>query len=194
MNDKIIRQHLLHKLNFEFPNSTKERNLIVNEMAICRGISVADVAVVNGSLHCYEIKSSEDNLNRLNFQLKTYSNCFDYISVVTTKKHLDKVRILCPRSVGIYEAKEVSSTVEFIQRRKAKKNNKVDSVSLLQLLWKEELIELVRTVNLKIAVKSKSKSYLWDVLATKINKPLLQEYVRSTLKARVGWKADLQLE
>ena len=64
------------------------QTLIVEELGIRQGAARVDVAVVNGSLHGYEIKSARDTLERLPKQSELYSSVFDTITLVTAENHL----------------------------------------------------------------------------------------------------------
>ena len=191
MNDPIIRRYLLEELKKKYISSDNDINRIVNEMAVCRGLARVDVAVINGSLHGYEIKSSEDTLVRLDNQLNTYFKCFDYISVVTTEKHLTGVFAHCPENVGISEVISIGNKVKIIQKRKAKRNRNIDAISVLELLWKNELLELANLNNLTKKINSKSKEFICSYIADNLNISKIQYSVRCLLKTREGWKSDL---
>lgn len=75
--------------------------VIINELDVCAGVSRADIAVVNGKIHGYEIKSKQDNLERLPGQVENYNRVFDTMTIVTYKGHLDKVRNIVPKWWGI---------------------------------------------------------------------------------------------
>lgn len=191
MNDQSIRFQLLKDLNKQYTNNSKEKNLIVNEMAVCRGAARVDVAVVNGVLHGFEIKSSEDTLIRLENQLKVYRKCFDYISVVAAGKHLTKLSALCPKSVGISEALMNNGEVKIVQHRKPTINKEVDAISVLELIWKEEAIWLANKVGLKIKLASKTKKYIYEAIARSADLLTIQKHVRTILKQRKDWKVAL---
>lgn len=191
MNDQAIRFRLLEDLNIKYPNDSKEKNLIVNEMAVCRGAARVDVAVVNGVLHGYEIKSSEDTLVRLKNQLNVYEKCFDYISVVTTEKHLSKLSSVCPISVGISEAFMDNGVVKIVQLRKPTINKKVEAISVLELTWKDEAIWLANEIGLKIKLANRTKKYIYETIAERVNLAIIQKYVRTILKQRKDWKVAL---
>lgn len=191
MNDPTIRFHLLKDLSKKYPTTNSAKNRIVNEMSVCRGRARVDVAVINGSLHGYEIKSPEDTLVRLDNQLKIYFKCFDYISVVTTEKYIEKIYAQSPRSVGVSEIVTIGGSVRIIERRIALKNKKVDPVSILELLWKDELLKLIKMAGLNLRVNSKSKDFICNTIVEMANISDVQYYVRYLLKERKGWRSDL---
>lgn len=61
----------------------------------------ADVLVLGQHTHAYEIKSDRDSLVRLAGQLEASVKTFDYVTVVTTPRHLDGVRRISQRNVGL---------------------------------------------------------------------------------------------
>lgn len=65
------------------------------------GCSKADLAVFNGASTVYEIKSEIDTTERLSSQINDYQSFFEFIYVVTSEKHLSKVRKIVPDSTGI---------------------------------------------------------------------------------------------
>lgn len=85
-NDFMIRSTLQKKLTDEY--CTDGDTIIVNELGICQGSARVDMAVVNGSLNGYEIKSDMDTLQRLPIQKEYYSQVFDNMVIVIGEKHL----------------------------------------------------------------------------------------------------------
>lgn len=61
----------------------------------------ADFLVVDKRSHAYEIKSDFDSLGRLPEQISDYVCTFDFVSVVTTDRHLRSVRSIVPSKVGL---------------------------------------------------------------------------------------------
>ena len=47
---------------------------IVEELGLCQGVARVDLAVVNGTIHGYEIKSERDTLTRLSGQAEIYNH------------------------------------------------------------------------------------------------------------------------
>jgi hypothetical protein len=63
-----------------------ENTLVVDELGILNGKSRADIAVINGYLVGFEIKSDEDSLTRLNDQVEAYNAVFDRSTLIVGPK------------------------------------------------------------------------------------------------------------
>ena len=77
---------------------------IIPEMAVCDGLSRVDIAVANGKLCGYEIKSDADTLERLDSQQKYYNQTFDKVYIVVGKKYENIISDYIPDWWGIYIA------------------------------------------------------------------------------------------
>src|SRR5258708_36353109 len=95
--DRDIRTHLLAHLRTLHPTDTA----IIEELGLCHGDARAGIAVVNGVLHGFEIKSERDSLERLAHQVDAYGRAFGYATLVTCEKHLAEARARVPRWWGI---------------------------------------------------------------------------------------------
>lgn len=51
--------------------------------------------------HAYEIKTGRDSLDRLPHQIEAYSRTYRWVTVVTTREHVDEVSAVVPEHVGI---------------------------------------------------------------------------------------------
>ena len=67
----------------------KQNYIAVPELSLFS--AVADMVVVNGDIHIYEIKSKVDSLSRLKAQLLRYKNCADKVTVVADEKFVPKL-------------------------------------------------------------------------------------------------------
>src|SRR5262245_6458552 len=74
---------------------------IVEEMGVWSGSVRIDVAVINGELHGYELKSERDTLERLPAQAGLYSQVFDRVTLVTADRHLKIAKKTIPRWWGV---------------------------------------------------------------------------------------------
>lgn len=188
MNDLEIRNNLKTgplKKYFEDSDS-----LVLDEFNISLGLVRADIAIVNGVLHGIEIKSEKDTLKRLDNQLKEYERFFEYITIVTCEKFQEKIIDTIPINYGVIIVKSKKDRVIFEKLRKAKKNYNVDKLCLVQALWKEELIEIIETLDYKKGFKSKSKSFLYQIICDNFTTKQLLDIVKQKIKSRLNWRVD----
>jgi hypothetical protein len=166
-----------------------DSSIIVEELDIpCAGARI-DVAVVNGSLHGFEIKSERDTLNRLSYQIEAYTKVFDFVSVIVGIKHLSKVEALLPNWVGIYQCddKAVSNPISVV--REPKRNENTEGFHLAKLLWKDELLSIFDEYGIKQS-KSLRAWTLCEILSYTFEKQELSNVVRAKLKERKNWKLN----
>ncbi len=105
------------------------------------GAARVDVAVVNGSLHGYELKSDSDSLGRLARQAHVYSSVLDRVTLVAGRRHLEEAMGLVPYWWGVQVAEmKPRGSVLFSSVRRARKNPSQDPVSVAKLLWREEAL------------------------------------------------------
>ena len=72
MNDHQLRRALKSKVLARYAKDPDTR--VVEELGLRHGLARVDVAVVNGIIHGYELKSDKDNLKRLPHQIQVYSS------------------------------------------------------------------------------------------------------------------------
>ncbi len=168
---------------------------IFDELALCQGSARVDIAVVNGELHGFEIKSAHDTLDRLPHQAEVYSRVFDRVTLVVSSQHCEKARTVIPEWWGISEALETDDGITINENRPSQRNPAVDPCSVVQLLWREEALAALRTRGLSKGVESKPRKAVWAKLVEELSVEEIGEIVRSQLKARYGWrlKSDVQL-
>src|ERR1700730_15998927 len=70
--------------------------LVVEELGLRHGAGRVDIAVINGELHGYELKSDQDTLKRLPQQIAIYGSVLDRVSLVVTSEHLLQAEKLVP--------------------------------------------------------------------------------------------------
>src|SRR5690554_5074540 len=80
---------------------TGTNTVIVDELPICWGDSRIDIAVINRSLHGYEIKSDRDTLDRLPRQIELNNKIFDYITLICSCRLVANARKRIPEWWGI---------------------------------------------------------------------------------------------
>jgi len=180
LNDQDLRRVLLEELYLQYKDDKNTR--IINELGIDHGASRVDVAVVNGIIHGYEIKSDVDNLYRLPRQISYYNKLFQRMTIVTTKKYYLKVREMVPPWWGILIISNDGSRL--ICKRKGRYRNQQDKKILLKLLWKRDLEGLVDYANLPKSLKKKRKHYLLNYFEEYLDIKEVQNFVYTILKNR----------
>jgi hypothetical protein len=188
MRDRDIRL-ALHGL-LEAAHGTDQETLVLDELGLCQGAVRADVAVVNGSLSGFEIKSDLDTLDRLPRQVELYSRVFDYVTLVVGRRHARGIQKRIPACWGIVVVSETADGLEFKTRRAAKRNAKVDPYAVARLLWRKEALELLALHDLDKGVRSKPRRELWRVLSQNLSIRELSSEVRKVLRAREDWRSD----
>ena len=190
MNDADIRESLLKTLRRRHDRSSG--TVIVEEFGVCQGDARADLAVINGSIHGYEIKSERDTLNRLAAQETNYSRVFDYVTLVTSSSHLGKIKSAIPSWWGIREAKYVKGELRLTSIRKERRNNDIDPAALVQLLWRDEAIELLRERKLHQGIVAKPRKEIWRRVVDSLTLDELRSAVREKIKMRKRWRFAAQ--
>lgn len=185
MNDPEIREllrstELSHFIQDPFSRVVEEFSLPVAKARI-------DIAVVNGALHGYEIKSASDNLKRLPSQIEAYTKVFDFISVVTEKRYLNHIVNEFPKWIGVIECDESSNSVK--QIRRPKQNKLREGFFIAKLLWRDELIDCLKELNIPFRNRN-GHWILCETLSENTTVDQLSEIVRSKLKSRSAWKDE----
>jgi hypothetical protein len=168
-------------------------SLLVEELGLCEGAARADLAIVNGVLKGFEIKSERDSLVRLPRQIAAYNMIFDTVSLVSAERHLEGARKLIPLWWGIYVIAPFPSPdgrPRIKRLRREKPNPRIDPYSLVKLLWKDEALELLRRISPSRSFVKRGRDVVWQELAKSLPLHDLRDATRDTLRKRTGWRSD----
>lgn len=187
--DADIRALLLHSFINVADYTSEEDTVIINEMDVCAGLARADVAVVNGKIHGYEIKSSQDNLERLPFQANFYNRVFNTMTIVASEHHIEKIEKIVPEWWSICSVAEKNGHLCIEDTRKGDLNKWIDYDRVAMLLWKDEMIDLLALAGITRGLKSKTREQLSILIGDKVDPLVIDDYVRNRLKFRSDWKA-----
>ena len=192
MRDGDVRRVLLGRLNVTY--GVDPTTIVVEELGLCRGTVRADVAVVNGCLKGYEIKSDKDTLKRLSRQSEVYNKVFDTVTLVVGESHLNQAKDVVPSWWGIETAHsdEPSSSVYLASFRSEGPNPGIEPLDLVQLLWRDEVLGLLSRADPSRRIASKPRKYLWQALVDLLPLEQLKDVVRETLKSRTRWRAGAE--
>lgn len=186
MRDRNVRSVLHEQLR----RASEDGTIIRNELGVCAGIRRIDVAVVNGELTGYEIKSDEDTLARLAGQAEAYGQVLDRAILVTTPRHSAKAATQLPSWWGILTAHQAAGGIHLEETRSAALNQSHVPFALAQLLWRDEALDELRSRQLARGLSSKPRYYAWLTLAEALPLSELRAVVRHRLKARQPWTID----
>lgn len=189
MRDRDIRQALYAQVLIEHVGDLD--TLIVEELGVC-GLSRIDVAVINGVLHGYELKSDSDTLERLPTQSRTYSAVFDFVTIVAGQRHRDGLLSIVPEWWGVLEAADSGSGIVLTCARKPMKNPEVDVLSQARLLWRDEALELLERAGAAQGFRGKPREHLYRRLMQVLAPSELSDAVRNRIRSRPHWRVDGQ--
>lgn len=193
MKDIDIRGPLIKRLteqNEKHSHCQGEENgyRIIPELAVCDGMSRVDVAVANGNLCGYEIKSDADTLDRLKSQVMYYNKTFDKVFIVVGSKFEKVIAEHVPDWWGIYVASyNKNDEIILKERRRGRKNQGICAASLLELLWREEVERLLKECGFQ-KLSGKNRWMLREIAETNIPLSIIRDYTRETLKNRKEWR------
>lgn len=185
VRDIDIRVFLAARLREQFAD--EPGTLILHELGVSAGICRVDIAVINGQLHGFEIKSEFDTLKRLPSQAMAYNAVFDYMTIVLGATHIEKAKALLPSWWGIIT---ISGQLKMRVLRKARRNSAPSPLEVARLLWRDEALSFLALHNASGGFRSKSRNFLYQHIAENFSFQEISSFVRATLKARANWRSD----
>jgi hypothetical protein len=188
MRDREIRGAVKNSLlaQFLFDPDT----LIVEELGLQHGAGRVDIAVINGELHGYELKSDQDTLRRLPAQIQTYNSVFDRLTLVVTPHHLDRAIEIAPVWWGVVLAENWGEAgVHFGTVRACGSNPSVSNLATAKLLWRDEALQLLEERGFARGMRSKPRGVIYSRVVELFDLPELQASVRKQLRSRKGWRS-----
>lgn len=192
-NDNTIRKHLKEHLKELHKDDKKVRTF--DELGINHGDVRADIAVVNGVFHGYEIKSDLDTLYRLPRQAEAYSEVFDQMTIVVGKDHVCDALSIIPDWWGVMVARyDDEQQVVFRTIRSAEDNPRINSVAIARLLWRDEALSILEDNDASRGVKAASREVVYERLASTLPLNTLRDAVRDRLFNRPNWRLDQPLQ
>lgn len=185
----VLRRALIERIETRWENTPE--TLVVEEFGTHFGQSRIDVAVVNGALWGYEIKSADDRLDRLPAQCEAYGSVFDFLTAVLAEKHVDRAERVVPHWWGIISARSTKTgRTVLTERKRPRQNREVSAETVASLLWRDELLSILAEQGLAKGWTSATRAALAAGVAQALPLPELRSTVRSTLRARQEWRAD----
>jgi len=181
-SDASIRPLLL-----EFLRSRHHRDddaFAIQELGLRGGRVRVDVAVVNGTLHGYEIKADLDRLCRLERQATVYSQVLDLATLVVGERHMERATAAVPMWWEIILVRNSSPLGELVTVRRGKPNPGRSARALAELLWLDEALAMLEERAIAAGCRSKPRRVIWDRLVEACSLAEIAAEVLVRLKAR----------
>ncbi|MCX7922240.1 MAG: sce7726 family protein [Clostridia bacterium] len=162
-NEKVIKYHIIKEyLNKKDEVTFFEMNIDSSRVDLCR---------VNGKSIAYEIKTELDNINRIEKQVKDYLKVFEYVYIITHKRHIEKIKEVVPQICGIKEYNFKNGACNFKTIRKAIKNKGIDNKAQIRNLSSEDLRAVLCELGYKNLASNRSdrEKIIENIGARKIN-------------------------
>ncbi|WP_201774866.1 sce7726 family protein [Pseudomonas sp. FeS53a] len=190
--DRDVRRALLSKVIAEHVNDPS--TLVIEELGLEHGSCRVDITVVNGAIHGYEIKSDADTLERLPFQVETYSRSLDKATLVVAERHLGKAELIIPEWWGIKTVTVGSrGAVNISTVRPVSYNPNISPFHVAHLLWRPEVEEILLSKGLPPKALRVNKAGLYGLLVENTKVTELRSLIRERLKLREGWRSQTPL-
>ncbi len=185
MRDADIRQILraTHLSKYLSDGHSK----VVEELQIPAAKAIIDMAVINGHLHGFEIKSASDTLQRLPGQIEAYTKVFDYLSIVTEDKYHQRIIESTPKWVSVYTCIQFKGKCKLKLERRGTINHDKNGFYIAKLLWHNELVEVLTEQQIRFRKKDRAW-LLCEALSEGLTINELAKIVREKLKSRIDWK------
>lgn len=185
MKDADIRPVLdarLRRVHGDSPDTE-----IIHEFGIYCGIHRVDMAVVNGVLSGYEIKSEKDTLKRLPAQAQAYSMLFDKMTLVVSERHYEGALAIVPAWWGIFRAEPGKTKVKLKEVRRGSINKGVKPHALAALIWRDQALGILEERGAAKGLRSASRDKLWDALVECLTLEELQAETRTAVRRQRQW-------
>jgi hypothetical protein len=187
-SDADIRSVLLERLK---AHHSKETNVaFLEELGLCRGQVRVDVAVVNGSIHGYEIKSDRDSLRRLTRQAEVYGMVLDRATLVVGSKHVLEAMAAVPEWWEVQVVAAFGAGLRIKRLRRGRRNPTRDARALVELLWLEDAQAFLAARGCLRGYGRRPRRELWDRICTLYPIDEIASAVREQLKARADQRSS----
>ncbi len=181
----LHRQHLRHQV-------LHPGTLVIDELGLAHARSRVDIAVINGCIHGYEIKSAQDSLNRLGAQLAVYRQTLQKLTLVAASRHLPRILSEVPDWCGVIEVVRGPRGGIGLQRIKsAGLNPDIDPVMLAHLIWKPEVLDLLSRIGYKPKELRRPRKDLYEMLCEALTPREITDAIHNFMKCRKGWRDHL---
>lgn len=179
LNEAMIKAAVIDRL---LRHHADQDMVLISEMVVARYARRADLAVANGHMHAFEIKSELDTLVRLDGQMEAYAAQFDKVTLVVATKFVDSVLDRYKRNVEVWEAYQQKDSVQLKLRRRGICQPVRSGRILAGFLRKTDIVAFLRSVGICVS-PTHPRVQLLSLMET-VNVARLRRFVLSTIKLR----------
>lgn len=167
--------------------------LVLEELGLEHGTCRVDIAVINGAIHGYELKSDSDTLARLPQQIAVYSRALDKATLVVGERHLSHASAFLPDWWGIKVAYSgPRGAVHVATERSARFNPDISSFHVAHLLWRDEAVDILEAAGATKKELKGSRAQLYALLTQALSSSQLRLEIRAALRRRTTWRRHAQ--
>jgi hypothetical protein len=182
MHDHEIRSFLRDSLHKKYGGDPDTE--VIDELTIGGGRSRIDLALVNGVLHGFELKSDYDTLRRLPEQVQIYGTVCDRVTLVVGERHAGQAVELIPEWWGILLVRSGHRRAIFRALKHPQINPSLDPLAIACLLRRSEAAAVIADLGFDEPGHRVSRQQLCEFIASNVELPLLCHRVRNCLRAR----------
>ncbi|MEX0758191.1 MAG: sce7726 family protein [Tistlia sp.] len=163
--------------------------LVIDELGLAHARSRIDVAVINGCIHGYEIKSTKDNLDRFSTQIDIFRQTLQKLTFVAAPKHLASIMSCAPEWCGVIAAEQgPRGGVNFHVLRNPLANPEIDPVMMAHLLWRDEVLELLGQAGYAPKDLRRPRRQLYEILCEIMTLREITASIRAFMVQRRTWR------
>lgn len=163
--------------------------IVIDELGLAHAKGRIDVAVINGCIHGYEIKSAKDTLDRLATQIDIYRQTLQKFTVVAASKHVAGVMSHAPTCCGVIVAEQgPRGGISFHVMRNAISNPDVDPVMVAHLLWRNEVVHLLTGIGYPPKDLRRPRKQLYEMLSEAMTLREITASIRNFMVKRQTWR------
>lgn len=163
--------------------------LAIREFWIPKTRERADLAVINGDMHGFEIKSARDTLKRLPRQVAAYGRVFDRCTAVLAPDHLHDALEILPDWWGVLLLPEDADGCVSAYRN-SELNPRTDAETQVRLLWKDEAAAALDRLDVRYEPSS-SRANMWRSILESQSAACVGSQVRHAILTRDVTKARI---
>ena len=167
----------------------QSNTLVIDELGLAHAQSRIDIAVINGCVHGYEIKSGQDDLVRLETQFSVYRRTLQKLTFVADSKHFQSIVKFVPEWCGIIEVERgPRGGIHLTAIRPARLNPDVEPAMLAHLLWRPEAVALLERHGYPAKELRQPRKQLYELLSEALTPREITAAIREFMPRRRAWR------